>query len=74
MSERWKFQVKNGLFFGVLTTFFSTLFDFDNDSFLDTLLSKETIIRMVLFTLAGIFIVSYFSWKKKVEQDKKGNL
>ena len=66
MSERWKFQLKNGLIWGLLVSFIMAGFDLFEMSIEDALLSNKNLFRMLLFILAGIFVVSYFSWKRKL--------
>ena len=66
MSERWKFQLKNGLIWGLLVSLIMTGFDLFEMSIEDALLSNKNLFRMLLFILAGIFVVSYFSWKRKL--------
>ncbi len=69
MSERWKFQLKNGLIWGVLVSCITAAFDLARMSFEDAFLSKKNLLRMLLFVLAGVFVVSYFSWKKKIKRE-----
>ena len=66
MSERWKFQLKNGLIWGLLVSLIMTGFELFEMSIEDALLSNKNLFRMLLFILAGIFVVSYFSWKRKL--------
>ena len=66
MSDRWKFQLKNGLIWGLLVSLIMTGFDLFEMSIEDALLSNKNLFRMLLFILAGIFVVSYFSWKRKL--------
>ena len=40
----------------------------------DAFLSKKNLSRMLLFILAGIFVVSYFSWKKKIKRENSADL
>jgi hypothetical protein len=74
MSERWKFQLKNGLIWGFMVSFIMTAFDLFELSFEDAFLSKKNLLRMLLFVLAGIFVVSYFSWKKKIKRENNTEL
>lgn len=66
MSERWKYQLKYGLIWGLLVSFITAAFDLYSMTFQEVYLSEKNTIRTVLFVLAGIFVVSYFSWKKKL--------
>ena len=66
MSERWKFQLKNELIWGLLVSFIMAGFDLFEMSIENALLSNKNLFRMLLFILTGVFVVSYFSWKKKL--------
>jgi hypothetical protein len=74
MSERWKFQIKYGLIWGSMVSFIMAGFDLFEMSFEDAFLSKKNLSRMLLFVLAGIFVVSYFSWKKKIKRESNTSL
>jgi len=69
MSERWKFQLKNGLIWGLLVSFIMAGFDLFEMSIEDALLSNKNLFRMLLFIVTGIFVVSYFSWKQKIKKE-----
>ena len=68
MSERWKFQLKNGLIWGFIVSFIMAAFDLSELSFEDAFLSKENLFRTLYFVLAGIFIVGYSNWKQKIKE------
>ena len=74
MSERWKFQLKNGLIWGLLVSFITAAFNLYSMSFEDAFLSKKNLSRMLLFVISGIFVVSYFSWKKKIKRESNTSL
>jgi hypothetical protein len=57
-----------------MVSFIMTAFDLFELSFEDAFLSKKNLLRMLLFVLAGIFVVSYFSWKKKVKCENNTEL
>jgi len=65
MNERWKFQVKNGLIWGLIMSSCLAVFDVFEMSFEDAFLSKKTLFRTFYFVFTGIFLVSYFRWKRK---------
>ncbi|MFV8345603.1 hypothetical protein [Flavobacterium sp. ZB4P13] len=69
MSERWKFQIKNGVIWGLIISSCIAVFDVFEMSFEDAFLSKEKLLRTLYFILAGIFIVGYSNWKKKVKRE-----
>ena len=74
MSERWKFQLKNGLIWGVVLSLFLSVFDLFEMSFEDVFMSKRNLIRTFYFVLTGIFVVSYISWKKKIKRENSADL
>ena len=67
MSERWKYQIRVGLFYGIVTTLLITIFDLFDKSFYESFFSMEFLRRIVIFILVGIFIVGYYNWKEKVK-------
>ena len=66
MSERWQFQIKNGGVWGLIVSFSIAIIDLFEMSFEDAFLSQEKLLRTLYFVLAGIFIVGYSSWNKKI--------
>ena len=52
-----------------MASFITAGFDVFEMSFEDAFLSKKNLSRMLLFVAAGIFVVSYFSWKKKIKRE-----
>ena len=74
MNERWKFQLKNGLIWGFIVSFIMAAFDLSELSFKDAFLSKENLFQTLYFVLAGIFIVGYSNWKKKIKRENSVEL
>jgi hypothetical protein len=74
MSKRWKYQLKYGLIWGLLVSFITATFDLYSMTFQEVYLSEKNTIRTALFVLAGIFVVSYFSWKKKIKSETNMDL
>ncbi len=67
MSERWKYQIKSGGFYALFMTLCLTLWDGYCTTFDEAFFSKKFIIRLVMFLLAGVFIIGYFNWKAKIK-------
>lgn len=65
MSDRWKYQIKNGGFWGLFMAVFLVLFDLKEHSLYEQLNSFQFYFRLVGFLLVGIFILGYFTWKNK---------
>ncbi len=74
MSERWKYQLKIGSIWGISFSVIMAAFDLSELSFKDAFLSKENLFRTLYFVLAGIFIVGYSNWKKKIKRENSVEL
>jgi hypothetical protein len=68
MSERWKYQIKSGSFFGVTMTIVSSLFDLSEKDFTAIFFSYKFIVRLVIFLILGIFVLGYYNWKEKIKK------
>jgi hypothetical protein len=66
MSERWKYQAKTGLPWGIFMTVFMILFEITEVSFLEQVSKPFFYFRAVAYVAIGIFILGYFSWKSKI--------
>ena len=71
MTDRWKYQIKTGGLWGFATATILSLFNLTDASFEEEFLSKKYLIKLVFFLLIGIFMVGYFSWKKKLKEANK---
>jgi hypothetical protein len=68
MSERWKYQLKIGVFWSLFMTFFMAI---NNEkSFSEQINSSDLYVRLGINFLVGIFIMGYLTWKG---QDEKNN-
>ena len=74
MSERWKFQLKYGLIWGFIVSVIMVGFDLFEMSIEEAFLSKRNLFRTLFFVFTGIFIVNYFSWKKKLKEKRSNSL
>ncbi len=70
MSERWKYQLKMGGFWGVFMVVFMTLFELKEKTISQQLSENNFYIRAVSYIVIGIFVLGYFSWKEKVKREK----
>ncbi|WP_395060927.1 hypothetical protein [Flavobacterium sp.] len=73
MSERWKYQVKTGGFWGIFMVIFTTLFDLKENPIMKQLSSTNFYIKSFIYIGIGIFVLGYFNWKAKVKNEKKDN-
>jgi hypothetical protein len=65
MSERWKYQIKTGGFWGLFMTVFMALYESKEIPLQEQLTSSQFYFRLVFFLIMGIFILGYFTWKNK---------
>jgi len=63
MSERWKYQIKTGLFWGVFMSVFNTLFEIQEHPIIEQLSRPGFYFRSITFIIVGIFVLGYFNWK-----------
>jgi cell division protein FtsW (lipid II flippase) len=69
MSERWKYQLKMGGFWGVFMVVFMSLFELKEKTISQQLSENNFYIRAVSYIVIGIFVLGYFSWKEKVKRE-----
>ena len=74
MNERWRYQLRTGLIWGISTSVILQFFDLLDMSFSQVFLSKRNLFRMLFFIGTGVFIVSYFSWKQKIKRENSADL
>lgn len=70
MSDRWKYQIKSGLPFGLLLPIFITALDWYGTSFEEAFLTQKFMISLAVFLFAGIFIIGYFNWREKQKNEE----
>lgn len=69
MSERWKYQIKMGGFWGIFMTVFMTLFELKEKPFMEQLSSPNFYIRAAIYLAVGIFGLGYYNWKQKMKSE-----
>jgi hypothetical protein len=69
MSERWKYQLKMGGFWGVFMVVFMTLFELKEKTVSQQLSDNNFYVIAVSYIVIGIFVLGYFSWKEKVKRE-----
>lgn len=74
MTDRWKYQIKTGGLWGLTTATLISLFNLIDKSFEEEFITKKFIVKLLYFILFGVFIVGYFSWKKKLKDENKVQL
>jgi hypothetical protein len=68
MSERWKYQLKMGGFWGLFMSFFNLLFELQEKPINIQLSSANFYIRAAGFLAIGIFFLGYMGWKEKIKR------
>lgn len=68
MSERWKYQFKVGIFWGLFMTLFNLVFEMQEKPVMMQITSPSFYLRMLVFTLTGIFLLGYINWKAKAKK------
>lgn len=64
MSERWKYQIKMGGFWGLFMVVFMTLFELQEKPFMEQITTYNFYLRAVVYIAVGIFVLGYFNWKQ----------
>lgn len=64
MSERWKYQIKSGLPFGLLLPIVLGLLDWYGTSFSEAFFTLKFLISLLVFLFGGIFVIGYYNWKE----------
>ena len=67
MSERWKFQLRSGLIFGLVYTIMMCLMN--ENSLEDQFSSTKFYIRIFANILVGVFVIGYLMWKGRYEKN-----
>ena len=70
MSDRWKYQLKMGGFWGIFMIIFMTLFELKEKPFLEQLSSTNFYFRAIVYLVLGIFGLGYYNWKQKMRSEK----
>lgn len=71
MSERWKYQIKTGTFWGIFMSIFMILFDIKEHSIEQQIGKPEFWIRTIAYLALGIFVLGYINWKGKMKRENK---
>jgi hypothetical protein len=69
MSERWKYQIKMGGFWGIFMIIFMTLFEIKEKPLMEQLSSTNFYIRAGIYLAVGIFGLGYYNWKQKMKSE-----
>jgi len=63
MNDRWKYQLKMGLFWGIFMNFFMILMD--DKTLIEQVYSIDFYIRVLVYIAVGVFFMGYITWKEK---------
>lgn len=70
MNDRWKYQIKTGLPFGILMPIVLTSFDWYGTSFAAAFFTEKFLIKLVVFLFVGIFLIGYSNWREKRKNEE----
>ena len=71
MTERWKYQLKTGGFWGVFMIVFTTVFALKEKPLAIQITDYSYYIRAVGYLLFGVFVLGFSSWKSKIKRENK---
>jgi cytochrome c biogenesis factor len=69
MNERWKYQIRTGLPFGIMMPVVMTAMDWYGTSFGEAFFSMKFLVKLIIFVLGGIFVIGYFNWREKQKNE-----
>lgn len=71
MSERWKYQIKTGLPFGIVMPIIMTLFDWYGTSatFTEAFFTLKFLMKFIVFMTMGIFVIGYSNWRERAKNE-----
>jgi len=70
MSERWKYQLRTGLPFGIILPIGLSLFEWFYTPFNEVFFTPKFFIRFLIFLVVGVFGVGYANWRKKLKDEQ----
>jgi uncharacterized membrane protein len=72
MSERWKYQLKTGIFWGLFMIIFMTIINWREKPIMTEVTLPKFYVKLAIYLIVGIFGLGYFNWKAlKKQEDKK---
>ena len=71
MSERWKYQIKTGLPWGIFMIAITSYFGLKEKAFIVQITDTNFYLRAIGYVLFGIFVLGYSSWKNKTKKINK---
>ncbi len=71
MTERWKYQLKTGGFWGLFMIVFTTVLALKEKPLATQMADYNYYIRAVGVLLFGVFVLGYSSWKSKIRRESK---
>lgn len=71
MSERWKYQIRKGLPFGIIMPILITLFEWygTSETFAQAFFTLKFLLKLVVFMALGIFLIGYSYWREKAKNE-----
>ena len=71
MSERWKYQIKTGLPFGIVMPIIMTLFEWygTSETFAEAFFTMKFLIKLIVFVTIGVFLIGYSYWRERAKNE-----
>jgi hypothetical protein len=71
MSERWKYQIKTGLPFGIVMPIIMTLFEWygTSETFAEAFFTMKFLIKLIVFMTIGVFLIGYSYWRERAKNE-----
>lgn len=71
MNERWKYQLKKGLPFGIVMPIIITLFEWygTSETFGQAFFTLRFLLKFIVFMALGIFLIGYSYWREKAKNE-----
>jgi predicted MFS family arabinose efflux permease len=69
MNERWKYQLKVGVFWGLFMSGCMLLFEIKEKPIMSQIVTTGFYLKLVIYVAVGIFVLGYFNWKAKKKQE-----
>ena len=71
MNERWKYQIRTGLPFGIIMPIIMTLFDWFGTSatFTEGFFTVKFLIKLIIFLVIGVFLIGYSNWREREKNE-----
>ncbi|MGC4040841.1 MAG: hypothetical protein QM710_08705 [Flavobacterium sp.] len=70
MNERWKYQIKSGLPFGIIMPVILTCFEWYGTTFTEAFFTRKFLVYLATFLFFGVFVIGYSNWREKQKNNE----